>query len=252
MSTKASVTTPGGFFIGLGGIVSFCIVAAFVSYWVKTRGSSDELRPQQIAAGLLPAADSKEDDIEKKNKETKALLAAAAKAYNGKQPDIGNLDDLRGVVRYREAQKIAAESGKALHSPLAWKDQAKGEVTMPIELAMKIVALGLKDRKPKASAVKLDVMPPVDPKVPPTMPNVMGGGTKTMIFSAPSPASDPAPAVQPPAAPVPAAAPENPPPAPNTGAITPENTRATRAIPATAAAAAPARPAILNWPDSEK
>lgn len=246
MSTKASVTTPGGFFIGLGGIVSFCIVAALISYWVKTRGSSDELRPQQIAVGLLPAADAKGDDIKKKNEETKALLAAAEKAYNGKKPDIGNLDDLRGVVRYREAQKIAADSAKALVAPLAWKDQAKGEVTMPVELAMKVVASGLKDRKPKASAVKLDLMPPADPKAPPTLPNVMGGGTKTMIFSAPSPAPEPAPSAQP------AAAPANPSPAPNTGAITPENSKAPHAIRATTAATMPARPAILNWPDSEK
>ena len=36
MSTSPNVTTPGGFFVGLGGIVSFCVVAVVVYQWAKS------------------------------------------------------------------------------------------------------------------------------------------------------------------------------------------------------------------------
>ena len=256
MSSKANVTTPGGFFIGLGGIVSFCVVGALVFLWVKKPAVNEELRPQQIALGLRAADDAKGDDAKKKDADTTALLTAAAMRYNGgTQPNLDKLDDLRGVIRYREARKSITEAGKALTDAPAWKDKAKGEVTMPVDLAMKVVANGLKDRKPKASAVKVDAMPVLDPNAAPMMPNAMGGGAKTVIFADPNAVASPAPA--------PAATPATP--APATPAV--PTTPATPATPApapaapgaslsspppTVAVAAPARPTLLNWPESKK
>lgn len=287
MTSKVNVTTPGGFFVGLGGIVCFSVVAAGVYFWVKSPSAETELRPQQIALGLRAADDAKPEDAEKKKTETSGLLREAGYRYNGGvSPDIDNLEELRGVIRYRESQKAIAEAGKALTGGAAWKDKAKGEVTMPINLAMTVVANGLKDRKPKASAVKVDISPALDPNAPPMMPNAMGGGAKTVFFSdpnavpAPAPAATPAtpapagipatppvapsvptavpapaPATVPPApaappAAAPAATPANPPvaPAPATGASSAAASSATVA----ANVPAPARPTLLNWPESKK
>jgi hypothetical protein len=293
MSSKANVTTPGGFFVGLGGIVCFSVVAAAVFWWVKTPAENTELRPQQIALGLRAPADAKGDDVQKKDKETKTLLDEAKARYNGgASPDIDNLDDLRGVVRYREAQKTIAEAGKALTGAVAWKDKAKGEVTMPISLAMNVVANGLKDRKPKPSAVKVDISPALDPKAPPMMPNAMGGGANTVFFADPNavpaaapapaaPATPPAPApaapaaqpatppavpaasapaaVPPPPAAIPPAAPAAPAPAPNPPQVpaAPASPASDASISAPASVVAsnvpaPARPTLLNWPESKK
>jgi hypothetical protein len=286
MSTRSNVTTPGGFFVGLGGIVAFCVVSTGVYNWVKKPASTDEFRAQQVSLGLRPGPDVRGAELEKKNEETASLLAAAGRRYNGgERPNLDKLDDLRGVVRYREAEKSKAESEKALTTPLAWKDKAKGQVTMPIDLAMKVVASGLKARTPKPSSVKLDVMPPVDPNAAPSMPNVMGGGAKTVIFAdpnaqpaqepaapatpAPAPATPaPAPATPAPAPATPAPAPATPAPAPATPAPepatpAPEPTKSSAALSAgevakfasgqTAAnAAVPSRPPLLNWPESKK
>src|SRR5258708_7074029 len=156
MSSNPNVTTPGGFFVGLGGVVCFSVVTAAVFWWVKAPSVSDEFRAQQVALGLRPGPAATGPEVEKTNAATAALVGAAKQRYNGgKEPDLGKLDDLRGVIRYRESEKSKTEAGKALTSAPAWKDKAKGEVTMPIDLAMKVVATGLKDRKPKASAVKV-------------------------------------------------------------------------------------------------
>lgn len=264
MSSKANVTTPGGFFVGLGGIVSFCVVAAGVWWWVKSPSANTELRPQQIALGLRAPDDAKGDDAKKKAADTDALLKAAAKKYNGgTQPNLDKLDDLRGVIRFRESDKLKAEAEKALIGAVAWKDKAKGDVTMPIELAMKAVANNLKDRKPKVSAVKVDALPVLDPNAAPMMPNAMGGGAKTVIFAdpnapaAPVPAT-PAPAPAAPAAPAPEptapapAAPAATPAAPANPAPAPGGASAAAPAPTIASIPAPARPALLNWPESTK
>ena len=269
MPTSPNVTTPGGFFIGVGGIVAFCVMSAIVFIWVKKPAVTDEFHAQQVALGLIPGPTVTGPDVEKTNDATKKLLAAAKLRYNGgNEVDIDQLDDLRGVIRYRESEKTKAESEKALTGAPAWKDKAKGEVTMPIELAMKAVASGLKDRKPKASAIKVDVLPPADPSAPPMMPNFGGGGVKTVIFAdpnaapapaAPAPATAPAavpappassapPAAAPATAPAPAtpAAPINPAPTPGAAAV---------AVPAAqpiATAPAPNRPPLLNWPEPKK
>ena len=262
MSSKANVTTPGGFFVGLGGIVSFCVVAAAVWCWVKSPSTNTELRPQQIALGLRAPDDAKGDDAKKKAADTDALLKAAAKKYNGgTQPNLDKLDDLRGVIRFRESDKLKAEAEKALTVAPAWRDKAKGDVTMPIELAMKAVANNLKDRKPKASAVKVDALPVLDPNAAPMMPNAMGGGAKTVIFADPNAPAAPVPATPAPAPAAPAApAPEPTAPAPAAPAATPAAPANPAPAPASAAAPAPtiasvpapARPALLNWPESTK
>ena len=287
MPTRPNVTTPGGFFVGLGGIVCFSVVAAIVWFWVKSPATTGEFHAQQIALGLRAADDAKDDDVKKKEAESKTLLEAAAQRYNGGvAPDLDKLDDLRGVVRYREAQKTIAEAGKALTGAPAWKDKAKGEVTMPINLAMNVVANGLKDRKPKASAVKVDIAPALDPNAPPMMPNAMGGGAKTVTFpdpnAIPAPAAAPAPAAPPvpgaapvtppgttPPAPVPPAAPAVPSPAPTAPpaavpapaptppaspvpAPAPGASAATPPVTVAANVPAPARPTLLNWPESKK
>ncbi|MEO6787255.1 MAG: hypothetical protein ABI318_14075 [Chthoniobacteraceae bacterium] len=291
MSSTPNVTTPGGFLVGLGGIVSFSVVAAAVFFWVKRPATDAELRPQQVALGLRAADDAKIEDVKKKEDDTSALLSAAAQRYNGGvELNLDRLDDLRGVVRYREAQKTIAEAGKALTGAPAWKDKAKGEVTMPVDLAMKVVANSLKDRKPKASAVKVDVMPVLDPNAAPMMPNAMGGGAKTVIFADPNavaapvpapaaapnpvpatPPAPPAPAAAhatpaptapaaPPAAPVPAAkpaavpSPAKPSSAPAKPAPSPGASSGAAVAPSTVAKSvpAPARPTLLNWPESKK
>lgn len=259
MSSKANVTTPGGFFVGLGGIVSFCVVAAGVWWWVKSPSANTELRPQQIALGLRAPDDAKGDDAKKKAADTDALLKAAAKKYNGgAQPNLDKLDDLRGVIRFRESDKLKAEAEKALIGAVAWKDKAKGDVTMPIELAMKAVANNLKDRKPKASAVKVDALPVLDPNAAPMMPNAMGGGAKTVIFADPNAPAAPAPAAPVPATPAPAptapapAAPAATPAAPANPAPAPGGASAAAPAPTIASIPAPARPALLNWPESTK
>jgi hypothetical protein len=258
MRATPNVTTPGGFFVGLGGIIAFCVVAIVVYQWVKKPAKSDELLTQQVALGLRPAPELKGDDAKKKQAEANALLDAAAQRYNGGvKPDIDKLDQLRGVIRYREAMKVKEESAKALDGAIAWKDKAKGEVTMPVELAMKVIANGLKDRKPKASAVKVDIMPPADPNAVPMMPNAMMGGAKTLFFiapnsapAAPAPSAAPAPAPAPSAAPAPA--PTTPAPTPSAAPAPAKPEAAAPAPNASASVPAPSRPPLLNWPETKK
>src|SRR5688572_8014775 len=112
---RHNVSTPGGFFVGLGGIIAFCVVSSLVYLWVKNPAPSEELRQHQAALGLAAAPDASRDEVKKKRAETDVLLEAAAVKYNGgKKPDIDRLAELRGVVRYREAQKAADASEKAL------------------------------------------------------------------------------------------------------------------------------------------
>jgi hypothetical protein len=172
------------------------------------------------------------------------------------------------VIRFRESDKLKAEAEKALIGAVAWKDKAKGDVTMPIELAMKAVANNLKDRKPKVSAVKVDALPVLDPNAAPMMPNAMGGGAKTVIFADPNAPAAPAPAAPVPATPAPApaapaapapeptapapAAPAATPAAPANPAPAPGGASAAAPAPTIASIPAPARPALLNWPESTK
>lgn len=196
---RHNVTTPGGFFVGLGGIVAFCIVSGAVYLWVKSPSENSELRPQQIALGLAAAPDAKPDAS--KEKEVAKLIEAAGRKYNpgGEKPDINNLAELRGVIRYREATRIAGEHAAALNAA----SNVPGKTVL--EAAMDEVAKEIIAKSPAASKVALmEVLP--DPSQPPSLPNVTGNGANTVQFTDPAkPAPAPAPAT--PAPPAPAAAP---------------------------------------------
>ncbi len=171
---RHNVTTPGGFFVGLGGIAAFCAVAAAVYCWVDKPTASNELEPQKTALGLL--AKSNETD---KQKGIDSLLAAAAKNYNGgKKPNLDNLDDLRGVVRYREARKSDTEAVALLEA----KSTVEGKNVL--QAAVAAVATEIAAKKPAASAVKVDLITPAA-DAPVSMPNLQGGGSKTITFPTP-------------------------------------------------------------------
>ncbi len=201
---RHSVTTPGGFFIGLGGIAASLVVAYAVFYSVSKPSGNSELRPQQIALGLHPKPDASEEEEKKVETDTKALLAQAAAKYNqGKTPNINVLDDLRGVLRFRESQKSLDESHKLLVADSNVKD-ASGKALPMLTASMQAFAKELKDRTPKKTEVKVDINPPAEIVLSElTLPNLQGGGASTVTF----------PAIQPPAPAVPAAAPATPAPA---------------------------------------
>jgi hypothetical protein len=256
---RHNLTTPGGFFVGLGGIVAFCVVSAVVFYCVKIAGNNNELRPQQAALGLVPKPeDTNTGALEA---ETKKLLENAAVAYNdGRKPNIDNLAELRGVVRFRAAQNSDKAAATALNAP----SSVSGKTV--IEAAMQAVASEIKAKPVSKSAVALMEIAPVDPNAAPSLPNVTGGGAKTQQFAdpnakpaaAPAPAAvpapapavvpAPAPAAQPapgaPAAPAPAVPPAPPHPAPPAGAPP--------VPPPAAPAPAPARPPLINSSEPHK
>jgi hypothetical protein len=246
---RHNVTTPGGFFVGLGGIVAFCVVSSLVYLWVKKPAINSELRPQQVALGLAADPTAAATEKKKKDAETKQLLEAAAVKYNGgKQPDIDRLQDLRGVVRYRESIKSADASNKALTAP----SSVQGKNVL--EAAMEEVAKEIAAKKPAASQVALMEIAPTDPTAPASLPNYGGGGVRTIQFAnpaAPAPAAAPTPASSAPleATPAPAAPAPAPAPAPAAQPPTPAPAPAQPAPPALAAA--PNRPPLLNWSESK-
>ena len=175
---RHNVSTPGGFFVGLGGIIAFCLVSSAVYLWVKLPSKNDELHPQQAALGLAAAPGASRDEVKKKKEETDVLLEAAALKYNnGVKPDIDKLPELRGVVRFREAQKTAAASKAILDAP----SSVAGKTVL--EAAMEETAKEIAGKKPAESKVALAEMAPADPKAAPSLPNFGGGGVKTMNFT---------------------------------------------------------------------
>jgi hypothetical protein len=230
---RHNVTTPGGFFVGLGGIAAFCAVSAGVYFWVSKPAASTELEPQKTALGLV----SKEKD---KQAEINALLASASNDYNGgKEINLNNIDDLRGVVRHREAAKSAKDT-----ELLTGKSNVEGKNV--IEAAIAEVVKEIATKKPAASTVKIDLNAPAA-DAPLSMPNLQGRGTSTMTFppiaapvapAAPAPETLEKPKTEAAPAPAPTTAP-----APQAAVSTP--------VPAIAAVPAPNRPPLLNWSDSK-
>ena len=212
---RHNVTTPGGFFVGLGGIAAFCAVAFGVNYFVGTATTSKELEPQKVSLGLVAKSDEKD-----KQKEIDRLLSSAAAVYNGgKKLDLNNIDDLRGIVRFREAQLSDSDSAAVLTA----KSTVEGKTVIQAAIAEVVKEIGAK--KPSASTVKIDLIPaPAD--APISMPNVQGKGANTVIF-APIAAPAPAPPIEKPQASAPQSA--------QTIAVVPS----------------PSRPPILNWSDSK-
>ncbi len=184
---RHNVTTPGGFFIGLGGIAAFCAASVGVAWWVTTSGPTDDLYEARLATGLAVAKDAPPADAAKKKTE----LDATFQSYGYKNSDVKlTLDQLREIVRKREAAKATKAADDALTALPTWKDKAKGEVTMPIQFAMAATAKELPSRKPKASEVKVDILP-ADPANSRSLPNAGGGGVQTVTFPAPAVNSEP-------------------------------------------------------------
>lgn len=270
---RHNVTTPGGFFVGLGGIVAFCAVAVGVYWWVKEPAATNELEPQKTALGFV-VKDPNSDEGKKKVSDNLNLLADASNKYNGgKALNLNNIDDLRGVVRFREAEKSRKESLVLL----AANSTVEGKTVLQAAIAEVVTEIAAK--KPVASAAKVDLNPPPE-KGPPVMPNLQGGGAYTVTFPipkaavpaatpevpvapAPAPAApaptqpvppSPAPVPTPPATPPPAPAPApEPTPAPAPAAPPAEKPQASISAPAPALAGIPApnRPPLLNWSDSK-
>jgi hypothetical protein len=221
---RHNVTTPGGFFVGLGGIAAFCAVAVGVNYWVSKPTPSNEFESQKLALGFVAKSEEKE-----KQKEIDALIKKASDVYNGgKTLDLNNLDDLRGIVRFREAHVSNVESVAIL----ATKSSVEGKTVLQAAIAEVVKEIAAK--KPTASTVKIDLLPP-PADAPISMPNVQGKGANTVIFPpitapAPSPTSAPAP-----------------------GTPQVEKPQASVSQPAQTVAAvpAPSRPPIFNWSDSK-
>jgi hypothetical protein len=237
---RHNLTTPGGFFVGLGGIAAICVMTAGVYWWVKSAAVNTELRPQQAALGLAAKPEETGDAAKTVAAKTDALLKSAAAAYNdGRMPDLDNLAELRGVVRYRAAKESDQKAAEALNAP----SSVPGKTI--IQAAMEAVAAEIKAKPVSKSAVALMEVVAADPTAAPTLPNVTGGGAKTQQFADPNakPAATPAPAPQPvpaiPATPTPAA----PTPAAPVPAVAP---------PPAAPAPAPARPPLINSSEPQK
>jgi len=165
---RHNVTTPGGFFVGLGGIAAFCAVSAGVYLWVSKPAASTELEPQKTALGLVSKEKEKQVEID-------ALLAAASNDYNGgNKINLNNIDDLRGVVRHREAAKSAKDA-----ELLTAKSNVEGKTVLEAAIAQVVTEIAAK--KPAASAVKIDLNAPAA-DAPLSMPNLQGRGTSTMTF----------------------------------------------------------------------
>lgn len=168
---RHNVTTPGGFFVGLGGIAAFCAVAVGVYCWGGKPAATNELEPQKLALGL--SAKPTEDD---KKLSIDTFLSKAATHFNGgKKLNLDNIDDLRGAVRFRESDKSRAEALSLLNA------NSSIEGKNVLQAAMLEVAKEIASKKPAASTVKVDLIPAA-PENPVSMPNLQGGGAHTVTF----------------------------------------------------------------------
>lgn len=197
MPARHNVTTPGGAFIGLGGIFAFCLVAIGMSCWIGNLGPTDDLYEARLAVGLAVPKDTPAKELKAKEKEMDAIYQGLG--YKDRNVKL-TLNELRGIVRKRKAQEVAAASHKLLTEGSV-KDAAKGEAILPIDVAIKLTAAELNQKESKPSAVKVDIMPPAEPNGEPVLPNLAGNGVKTVNFSlvpkaaaegAPAPAATPA------------------------------------------------------------
>lgn len=191
MSTQHNVTAPGGFFIGKVGIVVFILVfTALIIGFVTLRNGVDEHLDTRIATGLALPKDTPPGEIEKKTNELNAVYRHFGYADSSVRLTI---EQIREIVRKRKAEALAQADAESL-------------AKLKIDEKMAVVAKEIIAKKPVASAVKVDVLPPADPKAAPALPNVQGGGARTVSFALATP---PAPAA-PPAEPAPAATPAEP------------------------------------------
>lgn len=184
-----------------------------------------------------------------------AIVVAWAKSH---APQTDLVEAERADARIKKREELEKEWTGKLET-VAWVNKEKGEVQLPIEDAIRVVALELKAKKVTKTEVKIPPAMPalvVDPKStepPPLALPSAPQGAEMIHFNDPfAPAPAPAAPVPPvpdapaptPAAPVPPvpAAPAPPVPVPPPPAIPPKET---------APAAAPARPPLINWTESK-
>ena len=151
-----------------------------------------------------------------------------------------SIADERGAARFKKREELEKDWAVKLHTP-AWVDKEKSVVQVPIDDAIRVVALELKDKKVAKTEVKVlpgMLQPSADPKSteppPPALPSAPQGAD-LIHFDTPAVPSAPTPATPAPAAsiPAPAAKPEAPAPA------------------NPLAKSAPARPPLINWTESK-
>ena len=165
-----------------------------------------------------------------------------------KAPKVDAVDAERGAARLQKRLDLEKEWTGKLQT-VAWVNKEKGEVQVPIDEAMKAVAMELKGKKVAKTEVKIPaILPPpvVDPKStePPPLPMPSAPqGADLIHFNAP-----PAPVV-PPVSPTPAP-PVATPPAPPAPTASPEPALPAPALPPLSAAA-PARPPLINGTESK-
>ena len=165
-----------------------------------------------------------------------AVFAAIIVAWTkSNAPKTDLVEAERGAARLQKRLDLEKEWAGKLQT-VAWIDKEKGAVQVPIDEAIKSVAVELKEKKVAKSAVKIPAVqpPPVaDPKSteppPPLLPSAPQGAD---LIEFPQPASAEAPAAVP-AAPAPVIPAPAIPPAP------------------VAASATPSRPPLINWTESK-
>jgi len=208
MPARHNVTTPGGAFIGLGGIFVFCLIAVGMSCWIGNLGPTDDLYEARLAVGLAVPKDTPQKELKAKENAMDAIYQGLG--YKDRNVRL-TLNELRGVVRKRKAQEVSAASHK-LQAEGSVKDAAKDEAILPIDVAIKLTAEellkkgqgeGFSPQGSKASAVKIDILPPAEPNGDVVLPNLSGNGVKTVNFSL-------VPKAAPQAAPAPEATPATP------------------------------------------
>ena len=186
-----------------------------------------------------------------------AVFAAIVLAWTKWQaPKTDLVEAERAAGRIKKREELEKEWAGKLQT-VAWVNKEKGEVQLPIEDAIKVVALELKSKKVAKTEVKVPPIlpvPPVDPKSteppPPALPSAPQGADMVHFEDPFAPAPAPAVPATPPA-PVPAVpTPAPPAPAIPAPAIPPKD--AAPAPPVNSGvAAAPARPPLINWTESK-
>ncbi len=189
-----------------------------------------------------------------------AVFAAIVMAWAKSQAPKTDLVEVeRANARVKKREELEKEWAGKLQT-VAWVNKEKGEVQLPIDDAIKVIATELKAKKVVKTEVKVPPAmqaPPVDPKSteppPPALPSAPQGADMVHFDDPfappPAPAAPPAPAPTTPAVPAPAA-PPTPAPAIPAPAIPPKD--AAPAPPVNSGvAAAPARPPLINWTESK-
>lgn len=185
-----------------------------------------------------------------------AVFASLVVVWTKSQaPKADLVDAERAAGRIKKREELEKDWAGKLQT-VAWVNKEKGEVQVPIEDAIKVVALELKAKKVAKTEVKVPPLPPapvVDPKSTEPAPLPLPSypqGADLIQFADPF-APPPVPAAPAPAAPATTPAPAVPAiPAPAIPA--PATPPAVPAAPVNSGvAAAPGRPPLINWTESK-